>query len=96
MMRCTRVVDAKEPASLLVVAIFEVVVREEDIEVSGSPSKEVAAKYKPSARAVALEMKVESCGSKSKIRALECRSDIVRYRYWSIFHFQQIWKEVSR
>jgi len=35
MMRCTRVVDAKEPASLLVVAIFEVVVREEeDIEVS--------------------------------------------------------------
>eukprot|EP00985_Skeletonema_marinoi_P003788 scaffold1656_cov76-Skeletonema_marinoi.AAC.3 len=42
MMRCTRVVDAKEPASLLVVAIFEVVVREEDIEMSaGSPNKEV-------------------------------------------------------
>jgi len=62
MMRCTRVVDAKEPASLLVVAIFEVVVREEDIEMSaGSLSNRSVAtnRRRCVSGCVLLEMKVK-------------------------------------
>jgi len=58
MMRCTRVVDAKEPASLLVVAILRWSLERRILRSAGSLSNRISVAISSTVGAVALEMKV--------------------------------------